>query len=198
VTLAVLRGSFTALTGASGSGKSTLLALMSALDRPTSGQVLFDGNDLASFSGPALARVRRRMGFIFQDFALIPDLSVWENITYPLIPRAVPRARRRHIAQSLLDRFGPADRMMSPARELSGGEQQRVAIARALAGEPEILFADEPTSNLDPVTANAVKTLLVELSSGGTTVVIATHDPQLSAQATHRHELRAGRLVLPG
>src|SRR5207244_7495097 len=136
-------GSFTVLLGASGSGKTTLLALLGALERQTRGKVLFEGKDLGECSDVELARIRRRMGFIFQDFALIPNLSVEENITYPLIPRGVSRADRRRRAGDLLTRFGMADTAAGRARELSGGEAQRVAIARALAGQPEVILADE-------------------------------------------------------
>jgi len=196
VSLTIPRGSFTALTGPSGSGKTTLLALLGALERPTRGQVFFEERDLSSCSDVALARVRRRMGFIFQDFSLIPNLPVWENITYPLIPRGVPGRRRHELAQSLLGRLGIADKLAARPQELSGGEQQRVAVARALAGEPEVLFADEPTSNLDPAAALELVAFLREYHAGGKTVVVSTHDPQLVALATVVHELRAGQLNL--
>ncbi len=195
VSLLIPRGSFTALTGPSGSGKSTLLALLGAVERPTRGQVLVEDQDLGVLSDVALARLRRRMGFIFQDFALIPDLAVWENVTYPLIPRGVARARRQQRARALLERLGIADKFADRPQRLSGGEQQRVAVARALAGEPEVLFADEPTSNLDPGASRDVLTILQEQHAGGTTVVVASHDPQLLALASGVHELRAGRLV---
>src|SRR5579859_4422241 len=136
VSLGVERGGITVLQGPSGSGKTTLLALLGALERPTRGRILFEGKDLGERSGMELARVRRRMGFVFQDFALIANLSVEENIAYPLIPRAVPRVERRRRAQEWLTRFGMANRSSAPARELSGGEAQRVAICRALAGQP--------------------------------------------------------------
>jgi putative ABC transport system ATP-binding protein len=196
VSLAVPRGTFLALTGPSGSGKTTLLALLGALDRPTGGEVRFDGRPLNACSDVALARLRRRMGFIFQDFALIPGLPVWENITYPLIPRGIGRGRRQAVARALLARLGIPAAFAARPEQLSGGEQQRVAAARALAGEPEVLFADEPTSNLDPATARALMDLLRELHAAGTTVVVATHDPDLAALATAVRELRAGRLVL--
>jgi putative ABC transport system ATP-binding protein len=197
VSLAIPRGSFAALMGPSGSGKTTLLALLGALERPTRGQVLFEGRDLNAFSDMGLARVRRRMGFIFQDFSLIPNLPVWENITYPLIPRGFSRSRRFDIAQSLLVRCGLADKGSARPEELSGGEQQRVAAARALAGEPEILLADEPTSNLDPEAARTLSALLRAFQDAGKTVVVSSHDPQLAALAGHVFELRAGRLVRP-
>jgi putative ABC transport system ATP-binding protein len=198
VSLTIPRGSFAALTGPSGSGKTTLLALLGALERPTQGQVLFEGRDLNRFSDVGLARVRRRMGFIFQDFSLIPNLPAWENITYPLIPRGFARSRRYDIAQSLLARCGLGDKGSARPEELSGGEQQRVAAARALAGEPEILLADEPTSNLDPEAARDLTAILRAFHGAGKTVVVSSHDPQVAALASHVYELRAGRLVLPG
>jgi putative ABC transport system ATP-binding protein len=197
VSVSIPPGSFTALSGPSGSGKTTLLALLGALERPTRGQVLFDGRDLGSFSDVGLARVRRRLGFIFQDFALIPDLPAWENITYPLIPRGVAASRRRGLAESLLARLGIPDRLTARPQELSGGEQQRVAVARALAGEPEALLADEPTSNLDPDAARDLTAVLREFHATGKTLIVSTHDLQLTALATEVHQLRAGRLVLP-
>src|SRR2546425_5347482 len=149
VSLAVPPGAFVVLTGPSGSGKTTLLALLGGLERPTRGRVFFAGRDLGDCSDVELARIRRRVGFIFQDFALIGGLPVWENITYPLIPRGVSRRQRWQRAQELLSRFGLSDKLSRRPRELSGGEQQRVSVARALAGQPEVLLADEPTSNLD-------------------------------------------------
>jgi putative ABC transport system ATP-binding protein len=194
VSLEIPAGSFTLLTGPSGSGKTTLLALLGGLERPTSGQVLFAGRDFAACSGAELARLRRRVGFVFQDFALIAGLPVWENITYPLIPRGVPRAERYRLATELLAQVGLADRRTARPRELSGGEQQRVAVARALAGRPEIVLADEPTSNLDEASGQAVIDLLGQAHAAGLTVIAASHDPRLAAVATRVCELHAGRL----
>ncbi len=194
VSLHAERGSFTVLTGPSGSGKTTLLALLGALDRPTSGQVLFDGQDLSAGSDVALTRMRRRFGFVFQDFALIPHLSAADNVTYPLIPRGLTRGDRNDRAQELLIRFGMGSRLDERAGALSGGEQQRVALARALAGDPEILFADEPTSNLDPDTSQLVITTFAEFHAAGKTVIACTHDPQLRGLATRVLELERGRL----
>ncbi len=198
VSLAIAPGSFVALTGPSGSGKTTLLALLGALERPTSGQVLCDGRDLARCADTELARMRRRMGFIFQDFALIASLPVGDNITYPLIPRGVRRARRQQIAEALLARLGIADKVGAWPAQLSGGEQQRVAVARALAGEPEMLFADEPTSNLDPAASRELMELLRECHRAGKTVIVSTHDPQIAGLATEVHSLSGGRLVKSG
>jgi putative ABC transport system ATP-binding protein len=155
---------------------------------------LFAGRDLGGCSGVELARLRRRMGFVFQDFALIPGLPVWENITYPLIPCGVARAERYRLARELLERFGVADKLTARPRELSGGEQQRVAVARALAGQPELIMADEPTSNLDEEAGRAVIALLQQAHAEGKTVVASSHDPRLVALATRVYELQAGRL----
>jgi len=193
-TLAVPQGSFTVVCGPSGCGKTTLLALLGALERPTSGQVLFQEQDLANCSDFALARLRQRMGFIFQDHALLPKLSVWENITYPLIPRGISRAERYDRAIRLLDRFGMAGKESARPGDLSGGEQQRVAVARALAGQPEVVLADEPTSNLDDSTGAAVIALLQQAHAEGKTLVVSTHDSRLMALATRVYTLEAGRL----
>jgi putative ABC transport system ATP-binding protein len=195
VDLTVAPGSFVVLTGPSGSGKTTLLALLGALERPTSGQIHFDGRELSTLSGAELTRVRRRMGFVFQNFSLIPGLPVWENITYPLIPRGVPRLRRHKIADALLMECGLAGRLAARPAELSGGEQQRVAVARALAGRPEVLLADEPTSNLDPATGAALWGLFRKSHDAGATVIVTTHEPQALSLATHVYVLEKGQLA---
>jgi ABC-type lipoprotein export system ATPase subunit len=197
VALVIPQGSLCLLRGPSGSGKTTLLALLGALDRPTSGEVLFQDRDLAKLSGMELARVRRRMGFVFQHFSLIAGLPLWENITYPLIPRGVPRRRRYEIAHRLLEQLCLLDRRLACPDELSGGEQQRGAVARALAGEPDVLLADEPVASLDPDAGQVVIGLLRQVHAAGKTVVLSSHDPELVGLATHVYELKGGRLVLP-
>jgi putative ABC transport system ATP-binding protein len=137
------------------------------------------------------------MGFIFQDFALIPNLSAAENITYPLIPRGVPAAERLRRAGTLLTRFGMGDKLAVAARELSGGEQQRVAICRALAGGPEVVLADEPTASVDAGVTATLQSVFQELRAEGKTVVASSHDPAVIALATHVYILQAGKLVLP-
>jgi putative ABC transport system ATP-binding protein len=194
VSLEIERGGLVVVTGPSGSGKTTLLALLGALERPTRGQVLFEGRSLADCSDVELTRVRRRVGFAFQDFSLIPNLTAAENITYPLIPRGVARAERQRRARELLARFGMEGKMAAPARDLSGGERQRVAVARALAGEPEALLADEPTSNLDPETSATLLAAIREMHAAGKTVVLASHDPGVIALASRVYELQGGRL----
>jgi putative ABC transport system ATP-binding protein len=183
ISLSVPQGAFAIVRGPSGSGKTTLLALLGGMQRATKGKVFFDGQDLTQSSDTELARVRRRMGFIFQHFALIPSLSIWENITYPLIPRGVGRGKRYAIAQNLLGRLG-LDRVQELPGQLSGGEQQRVAIARALVGEPQVLLADEPTSNLDADAGEILKSILEEFRCAGKTVIVSTQDPVLLPLAT--------------
>ena len=195
VSLAVEAGTLAVLTGPSGSGKTTLLALLGALDRPTRGEVVFEGRNLGACSDVALARVRRRLGFIFQDFALIPNLSAEENITYPLIAHGLARAERRRRAGELLERFGMGGKLSERGRELSGGEQQRVAIARALAGRPEAVLADEPTSSLDPETGQTLLAVLQEMQSRGKTVLVSSHDPRVLPLATQVLRLQGGKLT---
>jgi ABC-type lipoprotein export system ATPase subunit len=195
VDLALEQGSFTVVVGPSGSGKTTLLALLGLLERPTSGSILFDGKELSRCSDVELARLRRRMGFIFQDFALIPNLTSVENVTYPLIPRGVPRKVRIRGAQELLARFGMRTRLDSRARELSGGEQQRVAISRALAGNPDVIFADEPTSNLDLECAEIVWKALRDLQRKKKTLVVASHDQRVIDEASVVCRLDRGKIV---
>src|SRR5262249_4783253 len=139
--------------------------------------------------------LRRRIGFIFQNFSLMPGLPVWENISYPLIPRGVPRAERRCQARRLLDHLQLGERLEAVPEELSGGEQQRVAVARALIGDPVLLIADEPTSNLDPAAADRLATILHRLHQGGKALIVSSHDARLKDAATSRLELQAGRLT---
>lgn len=154
----------------------------------------FDGLSLSDCSDMELARVRHRMGFVFQDFALVPGLRVWENVTYPLVPRGIARATRFQRAKELLSRVGLTGKLRSRPNELSGGEQQRVALARAIVAEPEVILADEPTSNLDDAAGQVVIDVLVHAHRQGNTVVVSSHDPRLTDLATHRFNLEAGRL----
>jgi putative ABC transport system ATP-binding protein len=195
VTLDIERGTLTAVSGPSGSGKTTLLALLGVLDRPSSGQIVFDGKELTKCSDVAMGRVRRRMGFVFQDFSLIPNLTALENITYALIPRRIPPRERHERARVQLARLGVETKLHMRASELSGGEQQRVAIARALACEPEVILADEPTSNLDEDTARLAVMAFREMHNIGKTVVFTTHDPRMIELATCTFKLVGGRLV---
>jgi len=187
-------GAFLAVTGPSGSGKSTLLGLLAGLDRPTRGRVVLDGHDLAALTEDERARVRAEaVGFVFQSFHLIPTLTARENIQVPLELRGEDGRAR---ADELLERVGLGDRGHHYPAQLSGGEQQRVAVARAFAHRPKILFADEPTGNLDAANGQNVIALLGELNcEQGTTLVLVTHDPDLAGRAHRVIRLRDGAVV---
>ena len=187
-------GAFLAITGPSGSGKSTLLGLLAGLDRPTGGRVVLDGHDLAALTEDGRARVRAEaVGFVFQSFHLIPTLTARENVQVPLELRGEDGRAR---AEELLERVGLGDRGHHYPAQLSGGEQQRVAVARAFAHRPKILFADEPTGNLDAANGQNVIALLGELNrEQGTTLVLVTHDPDLARLAHRVIRLRDGTVV---
>jgi putative ABC transport system ATP-binding protein len=195
VTCTIERGEFLLITGPSGSGKTTLLSLLGAMERPTRGQVIFDGQDLGSLADSALTRVRRRVGFVFQTFSLLPSLSVWENVAYPLIPLGVARGERYRVAQSVLDQVGLVHKSRARATQLSGGELQRASVARALVGKPDVLIADEPTSNLDAESTSAVLDLLLAVHREGRTIAVVAHDPGLIPLATRLFRLECGVLL---
>lgn len=195
VELSVQRGDSLAIVGASGSGKSTLLGLLAGLDLPTSGRVLLAGEDLSGCDEEQRAALRERyVGFVFQSFQLLPSLTALENVALPLELRGQRDAERD--AAQFLDRVGLGERLGHYPRQLSGGEQQRVALARAFACRPEVLFADEPTGNLDTVTGRAVDELLFQLNQEhGTTLVLVTHEEGLAARCSTQLTLDAGRVV---
>ena len=195
VSFAVERGETVAIVGPSGSGKTTLLGLLAGLDRPTRGSVTLDGVELGALSEDARARLRReRIGFVFQSFQLIPTLTARENVEVPLELAGAPGAGGR--AEDLLARVGLQGRGHHYPAQLSGGEQQRVAIARAFVHAPSILFADEPTGNLDAATGQRIIDLLQELNrEQGTTLVLVTHDPDLAARARRVIRLADGAVV---
>jgi putative ABC transport system ATP-binding protein len=197
VSLTIAAGDFAALEGPSGSGKTTLLQLLGALDRPSSGRVLFEGNDLASLGDRDLAELRlRAFGFVFQQFNLIPTLTAVENVEAGLAPMKVADAELEKRSLALLGEVGLADRADHLPTQLSGGEQQRVAIARALVKEPRVILADEPTGNLDSASGTEVVDLLAGLAAErGTTVIVATHNADLAARAPRRLVMRDGRLT---
>ena len=197
VDLAVERGEFVAITGASGSGKSTLLHLLGGIARPTAGTVLLEGIDLASLDDDALARVRRRrIGFVFQRYNLLPELSLVENVALPLVLDGVPDARSNAAALAALETVGMAHRSGHRPDELSGGEQQRGAIARALVAEPAIVLADEPTGALDSANSSRVIELLRRLvAERQQTVILVTHDLAIAASAGRTIHMRDGRIA---
>ena len=196
VDLTIAAGTFHTIMGPSGSGKSTLLYLLGGLDRPTGGGIAVEGQALEEMDENALAAYRRRVvGFIFQSFNLIPSMSAWENVAFPMRFAGVARGERRERAFALLERVGLADRRQHRPSELSGGQQQRVAIARSLVNEPRLVLADEPTGNLDTASGQSIMELLAELHADGRTVVVVTHDPRMAAYATHQVFLLDGCTV---
>ncbi len=198
VDLHVEAGELLAFTGRSGSGKTTLLNLLSGLDRPTSGSAMFQGTDLAQMPERELVELRRRkIGFIFQSFGLMPLLSAQENVELPLHIIGVSWRERRRRAQDALESVGLGPRARHRPYELSGGEQQRVSIARALVANPEVVFADEPTGELDTTTARSIINILRHISEEGTTVIVATHDLFLAEAGDRRLEMADGRLAEP-
>ncbi|MAZ59911.1 MAG: macrolide ABC transporter ATP-binding protein [Chloroflexi bacterium] len=182
VNLKVKQGEFLAITGRSGSGKTTLLNLLGGLDQPTHGQILLQNQDLSDISDPEMVKLRRQnIGFIFQSFGLLPLLSAYENVELPLHIRGYSWRDRRTLAHETLELVGLSGRTNHRPYELSGGEQQRVAIARALAPNPQIVFADEPTGELDTATGISISNILKNISSErAVTVIVATHDPVIS------------------
>jgi len=198
INLAVAPKEFVALTGPSGSGKTTLLGLLAGLDLPTNGVVRLDGQDLRGLSEDARARLRaEKVGFVFQTFQLLPTLTALENVLVPIELRDQVDGRAAQArARALLAQVGLGDRVHHYPTQLSGGEQQRVGIARAFAGEPKVLFADEPTGSLDAETGRTVIDLLVRLNQeAGTTLMLVTHDPALAARARRVIRLAGGMIV---
>ena len=198
VDLTISPGEYVSIAGPSGCGKSTLLSILGLLDVPTGGEYLFDGQRLDLLSSRELARVRNeRVGFIFQSFNLIGDLTVAENVALPLLYRRVVAGNRRKAVGDALDRVGMTDRAKHYPSQLSGGQQQRVAVARAMVGRPSILLADEPTGNLDSKNGANVMDLIRDLHAGGATICMVTHDPRYAEHADRTVHLFDGHLV-PG
>lgn len=196
VSLSLATGDSLAIIGASGSGKSTLLGILAGLDTPSAGQISLDGHELTTLDEEGRARLRAQLvGFVFQSFQLLPGLTALENVMLPLELQG--RADARALASTFLDRVGLAARLHHQPRQLSGGEQQRVAIARAFANHPRILFADEPTGNLDSATGARVIELLFELNrEQGTTLVLVTHEARLAGRCQQQLQLEGGRVLV--
>jgi putative ABC transport system ATP-binding protein len=196
INLEIARGEFISIMGPSGSGKSTLLHIIGLLDSPSSGAVEIAGAPVGSGSDAALARIRNEtIGFIFQSFHLVPDLTVIDNVEIPLLYRKMSGRERRGRARQVLERVGLSARMDHFPAQLSGGQQQRVAIARAIVGSPKIILADEPTGNLDSGMGAEIMALLEELNRDGATIVMVTHDPSLADRTARTIRLFDGRQV---
>ncbi|QRR01244.1 ABC transporter ATP-binding protein [Dyadobacter sandarakinus] len=186
INLHVRKGEFVSIMGPSGCGKSTLLNIMGLLDAPSQGQVEIDGSRVERYTDKELASMRnQKLGFIFQSFHLINDLSVMDNVEIPLLYRSGSAAERRRLSQEALEKVGLSNRMKHFPKQLSGGQKQRVAIARAIVGKPEIILADEPTGNLDSAMGNEILSILQNLNQEGSTIVMVTHDDAM-AKKTHR------------
>ena len=199
ISMQIDRGEFVAIVGQSGSGKSTCMNIIGCLDVPTSGTYLLDGQDVGAMDRDQLAHIRNKMlGFIFQQYNLLPKLSLLENVEVPLMYAGVRKAERRERAKIALDMVGLSDKLSHRPNQLSGGQQQRASIARALVGEPAIILADEPTGALDSHTGREVLSLLQKLHEAGNTVVLITHDNSIAVQAERIIRLEDGRVVYDG
>jgi putative ABC transport system ATP-binding protein len=196
VSLTINSGEYVAIIGPSGSGKSTLMHILGCLDTPTTGSFLLAGENVSAMSEAALAEVRnRRIGFVFQQFNLLPSLSAWQNVELPLIYAGVSRAERKERSMAALARVGLSGRVQHRPGELSGGQQQRVAVARALVTEPALILADEPTGNLDSVSARDVLNLMDELHAAGRTLILITHDVEVASASGRLIGIRDGLIA---
>lgn len=195
VDLKIFKNEYTALMGPSGSGKSTLMNLLGCLDSPTSGSYLLNGNDVSNMGDAELAEVRNKeIGFVFQTFNLLPRLSALENVALPMIYSGVSKSKRLDRASDVLNMVGLGDRMSHKPNELSGGQRQRVAIARALVNNPSIILADEPTGNLDSKTSDEIMKILEEIHAQGNTIILVTHEPDVSLHAHRIVRLKDGQI----
>lgn len=196
VSLNVMEHEFVAIVGASGSGKSTLMNIIGCLDTPDEGEYYIDGQDVTSLSERDLATMRnRKIGFIFQQFNLLPKLTAYENVELPLIYQGVPVKERRERVELALERVGLSKRLNHRPNQLSGGQQQRVAVARALATRPSLILADEPTGNLDSKSSKDIMNLIHELHEQGNTIILITHDDGIAAQAERQVRIMDGKVV---
>jgi putative ABC transport system ATP-binding protein len=196
INLTIEQGEYAAIIGPSGSGKSTLMHLLGCLDTPTAGRMVIDGVDVSRASGNKLSEMRnQKIGFVFQSFNLLPKLTVLQNVELPMIYAGVSARERRERALIAIERVELQNRVKNTPLQLSGGQMQRVAIARALVNNPRIVFADEPTGNLDSKTGANILQLFRELSTQGSTIVLVTHDAKIAAQTPRRIEIRDGKIV---
>ncbi len=199
ISMKINKGEFVAIVGQSGSGKSTCMNIIGCLDVPTAGTYKLNGRDVGRMSRDELAEIRNELlGFIFQQYNLLPKLSLMENVEVPLVYAGVPRGERRRRAAAALEQVGLGDKLRNKPNQLSGGQQQRVSIARALAGRPAVILADEPTGALDSHTGREVLKMLQELHRQGNTVVLITHDNSIAVQAQRIIRLEDGRVVYDG
>ena len=199
ITMKIEKGEFVAIVGQSGSGKSTCMNIIGCLDVPTQGTYLLNGRDVGKMNKDELAEIRNEMlGFIFQQYNLLPKLSLLENVEVPLVYAGIPLAERKRRATASLERVGLGDKLKNKPNQLSGGQQQRVSIARALVRNPPVILADEPTGALDSHTGREVLGMLQELHRQGNTVVLITHDNSIAVQADRIIRLEDGRVVYDG
>jgi putative ABC transport system ATP-binding protein len=196
INLTIEQGEYAAIIGPSGSGKSTLMHLLGCLDTPTSGRMVIDGVDVSRASSNKLSEMRnQKIGFVFQSFNLLPKMTVLQNVELPMIYAGVSARQRRERALAAIERVELQHRVKNTPLQLSGGQMQRVAIARALVNNPRIVFADEPTGNLDSKTGANILELFREISSQGSTIVLVTHDNTIAAKTPRRIEIRDGKIV---
>lgn len=199
ITLTIFRGEFVAIVGKSGSGKSTLMNIIGALDVPTSGDYFLGGEDVGNMSDNQLAAIRNKMiGFIFQQYNLLPRLNLLENVELPLLYAGAGAEERKERAMASLERVGLADKWKNLPNQLSGGQQQRVSIARALAGDPSLILADEPTGALDSKTSRDVLNFLKKLNEEGNTIVMITHDSSIAMEARRVVRVHDGKINFDG
>ncbi|EGK57693.1 ABC superfamily ATP binding cassette transporter, ABC protein [Centipeda periodontii DSM 2778] len=196
IDLEIGRGEFAALMGPSGSGKSTLMNILGCLDRPSEGSYKLDGAEVAGLSDDALAATRnKKIGFVFQNFNLLPRISALDNVALPLVYAGVGRRERMERAQEMLAAVGLSDRGAHLPNELSGGQRQRVAIARALVNDPHIIMADEPTGNLDTKSTKEIMDIFVRMHEKGHTIILVTHEPEIALRASRQLLVRDGRIT---